>query len=117
MGSSITSLSSSAGVSRQQTADGSDDDLGTASKKRAKKTVPEHSVHSGLLEHTHQAAVIHAVAVVGVSQDFPPFSSSLASLLFYSLRLLLCTVEAAALFSDQTIILLMPAVLEYVNIK
>ena len=48
---------------------------------------------------------------------FPPFSSSLASLLFYSLRLLLCTVEAAALFSDQTIILLMPAVLEYVNIK
>merc|ERR1712203_1034310 len=43
---------------------------------------------------------------------FPPFSSSLASLLFYSLRLLLCTVEAAALFSDQTIILLMPAVLE-----
>ena len=48
---------------------------------------------------------------------FPPFSSSLASLLFYSLRLLLCTVEAAALFSDQTIILLMPAVLEYVKIK
>merc|ERR1711956_152936 len=44
---------------------------------------------------------------------FPPFSSSLASLLFYSLRLLLCTVEAAALFSDQTIILLMPAVLKY----
>ena len=48
---------------------------------------------------------------------FPPFSSSLASLLFYSLRLLLCTVEAAALFSDQTIILLMPAVLRYVKIK
>ena len=46
--SSITSLSSSAAVSRQQTADGSDDDLGTASKKKAKKTVPEHSVHSGL---------------------------------------------------------------------
>ena len=75
--SSITSLSSSAAVSRQQTADGSDDDLGTASKKKAKKTVPEHSVHSWLLEHTHQAAVIHAVAVVGVSQDFlhfPPAS-------------------------------------------
>ena len=35
------------------------------------------SVHSRLLEHTHQAAVIHAVAVVGVSQDFlhfPPAS-------------------------------------------
>ena len=66
--------------SSQQTTDGRRQrtgDLGTASKKKAKKTVPEQSVHSRLLEHTHQAAVIHAVAVVGVSQDFlhfPPAS-------------------------------------------
>ena len=59
--------------SSQQTTDGRRQrtgDLGTASKKKAKKTVPEQSVHSRLLEHTHQAALIHAVAVVGVSQDF-----------------------------------------------
>ena len=73
--SSITSLSSSAAVSRQQTAANWRPRHGL--EKKAKKTVPEHSVHSGLLEHTHQAAVIHAVAVVGVSQDFlhfPPAS-------------------------------------------
>ena len=77
--SSITSLR----AVQQQSADNRRQTAATTTsarprKKKAKKTVPEHSsVHSRLLEHTHQAAVIHAVAVVGVSQDFlhfPPAS-------------------------------------------
>ena len=106
--------------SSQQTTDGRRQrtgDLGTASKKKAKKTVPEQSVHSRLLEHTHQAALIHAVAVVGVSQDFLHFPPASPAFCFIRWGSYCVTVEAAALFSDQTIILLMPAVLIYVKIK
>ena len=93
--------------SSQQTTDGRRQrtgDLGTASKKKAKKTVPEQSVHSRLLEHTHQAALIHAVAVVGLSQDFLHFPPASPAFCFIRWGSYCVTVEAAALFSDQTII-------------
>jgi len=66
--------------------------------------VPEQSVHSRLLEHTHQAALIHAVAVVAVSQDFLHFPPASPAFCFIRWGSYCVTVEAAALFSDQTII-------------
>merc|ERR1711971_1503995 len=92
-------------VSRQQTADGSDDDLGTASKKSQKDGAGTQCAQWAARAYTPGRCDTHCSGSRSEPR-FPPFSSSLASLLFYSLRLLLCvTVEAAALFSDQTIIL------------
>ena len=99
---------------QQQTADGSEDDLGTASKKKPKDGAGTQCAQWAARAHTPGRCDTRCSGSRSEPR-FPPFSSSLASLLFYSLRLLLCTVEAAALFSDQTIILLMPAVLYYVK--
>ena len=78
--SSITSLR----AVQQQSADNRRQTAATTTSARPRKKKSQKdgagtqcSVHSRLLEHTHQAAVIHAVAVVGVSQDFlhfPPAS-------------------------------------------
>merc|ERR1712238_305962 len=99
--------------------DGSDDDLGTASKKKPKRRWRNTVCTVQWAARTFTPGRCDTRCSGSRSEPrFPPFSSSLASLLFYSLRLLLCTVEAAALFSDQTIIFLMHAVLKYyVKIK